>query len=83
MIVKEFYRTRSDGVRLYVTYSDKGYLVKQVETEVCYVKAIDVEGTTYTYKETEEYPEETQDYDELNNKVENIENTMDILFGIK
>ena len=53
MIVKEFYRTREDGVNLYRTYSDAGLYIKQVETDIEYVEAIDVENAPYTYVETE------------------------------
>lgn len=54
MIRKEFYLTREDGVNLYRTYSDEGYKIKQVQTGAIYDEAIDVEGTKYTYVETEE-----------------------------
>lgn len=54
MIVKEEYRTREDGVRLYRTYSDIGNYIHQVETNVIYEEAIDVEGTLFTYEETED-----------------------------
>lgn len=42
MIVREFYRTRKDGVSLYRTYSDAGYLVRQTQTGAEYAEAIDV-----------------------------------------
>lgn len=54
MIVKEFYKTREDGVNLYRTYSDVGYYIKQNPTGVVYSEAIDVEGAPYTYEETDE-----------------------------
>lgn len=54
MIVKEEYRTREDGVRLYRTYSDIGNYIRQVETNVIYEEAIDVEGVLFTYEETED-----------------------------
>lgn len=54
MIVKEFYKTRQDGVNLYRTYSDEGYYIKQIETDAIYDEAIDVENAPYTYIETEE-----------------------------
>lgn len=54
MIVREYFKTRNDGVRLYRTYSDENYMIKQVETGVVYDEAIDVEGAPYTYIETEE-----------------------------
>ena len=53
MIVREHYKTRTDGVELYRTYSDAGYLIRQVETGAEYDEAIDVDGTTYTYTETD------------------------------
>lgn len=53
MLVKEFYRQRKDGVKLYRTYSDNGMMVLQNETGVEYAEAIDVEGAPYTYTETD------------------------------
>lgn len=53
MIVKEFYRTRKDGVNLYRTYSDKEVYILQNETGAEYAEAIDVEGAPYTYSETD------------------------------
>lgn len=52
MIVREFYRTRNDGVKLFRTYSDEGYCMLQVETGTEYAEAIDVENAPYTYIET-------------------------------
>lgn len=54
MIVKEFYKTREDGVKLYRTYSDENYKIRQIETGIIYDEAIDVENIEYTYEETEE-----------------------------
>lgn len=53
MIIKEFYRTRKDGVNLYRTYSDANMMILQNETGVEYAEAIDVEGAPYTYTETD------------------------------
>ena len=58
MIVREFYKTRKDGVKLYRTYSDSGLYIKQNETGNVYDEAIDVENAPYTYSETEEKIEE-------------------------
>lgn len=33
MVVREFYKTIKDGVKLYRTYSDEGYYIKQIETD--------------------------------------------------
>ena len=52
MIIKEFYKKRSDGVNLYRTYSDSKLMIKQVETGNVYAEAIDVENAAYTYEET-------------------------------
>ncbi len=58
MVVREFYKTRNDGVKLYRTYSDSGLYIKQNETGNVYDEAIDVENAPYTYSETEELIEE-------------------------
>ena len=52
MIIKEFYKKRSDGINLYRTYSDSKLMIKQVETGDVYTEAIDVENAAYTYEET-------------------------------
>ena len=52
MIQRVFCRTREDGVVLWRTYSDEGYLIRQVDTGELYEEAIDVEATTHTYEET-------------------------------
>ena len=51
MIVKEFYETRSDGVNLYRSYSDKGLTILKVGTDEVYEEAIDIEGAPFTYEE--------------------------------
>ena len=52
MIIKEFYKKRSDGINLYRTYSDSKLMIRQVETGNVYAEAIDVENAAYTYEET-------------------------------
>lgn len=54
MIVREYYMTRDDGVKLYKTYSNTNHYIKQLPTEVIYDIAIDVEDAPYTYVETNE-----------------------------
>ena len=54
MIVTEFYMTRTDGVKLYRTYSDEGKMLIQNETGIKYAEAVDVENSGYTYTETDE-----------------------------
>lgn len=52
MIVKEFYKVRQDGVSLYRTFSDNGFLIQKVGTNEIYEEAIDVEFAPYEYEET-------------------------------
>lgn len=54
MVIKEFYRTRADGVDLYRSYSDKGVKIQKVGTDEIYDEAIDISAAPYTYKETDE-----------------------------
>lgn len=59
MIITKFLRVRDDGIKLYKTYSDSNKLIIQSETGVSYEEAIDVEGSKYTYTESEDLiPEE-------------------------
>ena len=53
MIVKEFYKTRADGVNLVRTYSDKGMQIRKVGTDEVYDEAIDIDNAPYTYEETD------------------------------
>lgn len=53
MIQREFYMTREDGMNLYRTYSDTGLKIKQIETDVVYSEAVDVENAPFTYEEVE------------------------------
>lgn len=54
MIKKELFRTREDGVKLYRTYSDQNFKIRQIETGNIYEEAIDIENAPYTYEETDE-----------------------------
>ncbi len=54
MIVREEYKTRADGVKLFRTYSDEGRRIIQNETGIVYGEAIDVENAPYTYTESDE-----------------------------
>ena len=72
MIRKELFKTRSDEVKLYRTYSDEDYRILQVETGQVFDEAIDVETSNYTYEETEEKTETKateQDYIEALNEL--------------
>lgn len=59
MIVKEYMKTRKDGIKLYRTYSDKNVYIKKVGTKEIYDEAIDVESNNFEYEETEEKIDET------------------------
>lgn len=61
MIVREFYEVRSDGVRLFKTYSDSGRMIRQNESGNIYSEAVDVENAPFTYSETEEQIETDKD----------------------
>lgn len=79
MIQREFYTQRKDGVKLYRTYSDAGMMIRQIETGVEYAEAIDVEGASYTYTETEtqiETPEMTTE-----ERLQDAETALGIIFG--
>lgn len=64
MLIKEFYKTRQDGVNLYRTYSDENFKIRQMPTGNIYDEAIDVEDSIYTYEETNIPIEEEVEYDE-------------------
>ena len=53
MIIKEFYKTRNDGVNLYKTYSDNGLMIQKVGTNEIYNQAIDIESSDFAYMETD------------------------------
>lgn len=60
MIKKEFYKTRTDGVNLYITYSDLDLKIRKIGTDEVYDEAIDVENAPYEYEETKELIEEIE-----------------------
>lgn len=65
MIVREYFRTRTDGVKLYKTYSDANKYLIQTDTGDIYEDAIDVEDTPHTYEEGDDIPTEnisTEEY---------------------
>jgi len=83
MIVREFYKTRSDGVSLYRTYSDAGYMIRQVQTGAEYDEAIDVADAPYTYEETETkiQTDDTDDTAALRERLTDAETAAKILLG--
>ena len=75
-IVKEFYKTRNDGVNLYRTYSNEDYKIHKLNTDEIYDEAIDVENAPYEYEETTEKIE-TEELSEIEQKAM----AYDILIG--
>ena len=55
MIVKEFYREKQDGIKLYKTYSDENKYIIKVGTDEEYIEAVDLEDAPYSYVETDKY----------------------------
>jgi hypothetical protein len=53
MIIKEYLRTREDGVILNRTYSDANLYIRKKGTDEVYSEAIDVESAPYEYEETD------------------------------
>ena len=53
MIVKEYYGTRKDKVKLYKTYSDSNKIIHKIGTDEEYDIAIDVENAPFEYEETD------------------------------
>ena len=53
MIVKEYYGTRKDEVRLYKIYSDSNKIIHKIGTDEEYAEAIDVENAPFEYEETD------------------------------
>lgn len=78
MIIKEFYKTRSDGVNLYRTYSNNKLMIKQIETGNLYAEAIDVESAVYTYEETDIPIEEDES---IEMRLDAVERAIDTITG--
>ena len=53
MIKTDFYMERTDGVKLYRTYSDRNMMIQKDGTDETYSEAIDVENSGFTYTETD------------------------------
>lgn len=60
-IVKEFYRTRKDGINLYKIYSNVNLYIHKIGTEEIYTEVIDIENAPYEYEETEEEIKEEEE----------------------
>lgn len=53
MVIKEFYKTREDGVNLFVTKSTEGLKIRKLGTNEVYEEAVDIETAGYLYEETD------------------------------
>lgn len=53
MVISKFYKSREDGARLMVTYSDKGYYIRKENESFLYKRTIDVYPVKYKYIETD------------------------------
>ena len=72
MIVKEYYGTRKDKVKLYKTYSDNNKIIHKIGTDEEYDIAIDVENAPFEYEETDkDIPKIDEEPKEIN--LSNIE----------
>ena len=54
MVIREFYRTRNDGVDLYRSYSDAGLQISKVGTDEVYDEAVDIADAPFAYEETDD-----------------------------
>lgn len=61
MVKRDYYFTRSDNVKLFISYSDAGMKIAQSPTGILYDSAVDVENAPYTYTETNEPVDEPID----------------------
>lgn len=64
MIVREYFMTRKDGVKLYKAYSDQSKYIRKIGTEEEYDIAIDIENAPYIYEETDKEIEQAESVEE-------------------
>lgn len=62
MIIKELFKTRNDGIKLYKQYSDLGVKLRQIETDTLYDCPVDIEDAPFTYEETDILIEKYNNY---------------------
>ena len=74
MIVKEYYGTRKDEVRLYKTYSDNNKIIHKIGTDEEYDIANDVENAPFEYeerdKDIQKIDEESKEINLSNKEIE-------------
>lgn len=72
-ITPSYYKTREDGVKLYRAVSTNGMMIRKDGTDEIYSEAVDVEGSGYSYAETD-IPIELSEPEELT-----IDDTLEML----
>lgn len=66
MLKREFYGHNNVlDEDMYRTYSDEGFKIRQVETDIIYDEAIDLESKHFTYEETDIPIEPEEDEEEI------------------
>ena len=83
MIITEYYATRADGIKLYVSYSDSDLKIRQSPTNAEYDSAIDVENSGYTYTETDTPVDEPVVIEPYEEPVLPAQAVLDRIFGGK
>ena len=74
MIIKEYYGTRKDKVKLYKTYSENNKIIHKIGTDEEYDIAIDVENAPFEYEETDkDIPKMDEESKEINLSNKEIE----------
>ena len=56
MIIREYFATRKDGVKLYRTHSDQNMVIRQIETDALYSERLTLKTRrTHTKKPTRRF----------------------------
>lgn len=64
-IIREYYTTRKDKIKLYRTYSDDNKIIHKIGTSEEYVEAIDIENAPFEYEETDKDIPEMEEPQEI------------------
>ena len=68
-VIREYYMTRNDGVKIFRSYSDKDVYIRKEGTDLTGVEMYDVEDAHFVYVETDT-PIETEEPNETAQKAE-------------
>lgn len=84
MIISEYWKTEANGDRTWRSYSDLGYLIKDINTNEEFGVAIYIEGETKEFEELDgRFPRFNNGNTGTNERLENVEASTDALLGIK